>query len=107
MRETVSVYVLLGILLSTITLHAQVNASGTLVGTIADKSGAVVPGAGIQISNREIGLNRETKSNSAGQYRFDLLPTGDYEVRVAMPGFTTVVFQNVALAVSQTTTIDA
>src|SRR5947207_11211133 len=67
-------------------LSAQVNATGTLAGIVTDKSGAVVPGADVKIANKEIGLNRETKSNGSGQYRFDLLPAGSYEVRVTMPG---------------------
>jgi hypothetical protein len=87
-------------------LSAQVNATGTLVGIVTDKSGAVVPGADVKIANKETGLNRETTTNGAGQYRFDLLPAGTYEVRVTMPGFALAVIGNVGLAVSQTTTID-
>src|SRR5689334_3020467 len=87
-------------------LSAQVNATGTLAGLVTDKSGAVVPGADVKIVNKETGLNRETKTNGAGQYRFDLLPAGTYEIRVTMPGFASAIVGNVGLAVSQTTTID-
>jgi hypothetical protein len=108
MRKLIALFsALVLVCLSTGSLFAQVNASGTLVGTVTDKTGGVVPGADVKISNKEIGLNREIKTNGAGQYRFDLLPTGNYEVRVSMPGFASAVFQNVALAVSQTATIDA
>lgn len=88
-------------------LFAQVNATGTLLGTVMDKSGAVVPGAAVKVTNKETGSVRDTVTNESGQYRLDLLPTGTYEVRVTMKGFATAVIGNVPLAVSQTTTIDA
>ena len=88
-------------------LNAQVNATGTLLGTVMDKSGAVVPGAAVKATNKETGTSRDATTNESGIYRFDLLPAGTYEVRVTMKGFATQVFGNVPLAVSQTTTIDA
>ncbi len=88
-------------------LSAQINATGTLLGTVTDKSGAIVPGAGVKATNVDTGISREATTNESGQYRFDLLPTGTYEVRVSMKGFSTAVFGKVGLAVSQTTTIDA
>ena len=94
-------------LLASFHLNAQVNASGTLLGTVTDKSGAVVPGAAVKATSKDTGVSRETKTNDAGQYRFDLLPIGTYEVRVTMKGFASQVYGNVGLAVSQTTTIDA
>ncbi len=87
-------------------LLAQVNATGALAGTVSDSSGAVVPGAAVKISNKDTGLSREATSNAEGQYRFDLLPVGTYEVRVTMSGFANAVFANVGLTVSRTTTID-
>ena len=85
----------------------QLNSSATLAGTVTDKSGALVAGAQIKISNKETGLERSTTTGSNGRYQFDLLPAGHYEVRITMTGFTTGVFQNVELTVSRTTTIDA
>ncbi len=87
--------------------NAQVNATGALIGTVTDKSGAVVPGADVKLTSKQTGLARAVTSNEAGQYRFDLLPSGTYEVRISKPGFASAVFDNVGLSVSQTTTIDA
>ena len=105
-RKLLFVVLMAMVLLAVSNLSAQVNATGTLLGTVMDKSGAVVPGADVKATNKETGVVRETKSGEAGQYRFDLLPIGTYEVRVTMKGFSTAVFGNVPLAVSQTTTID-
>jgi len=96
----------LTVLMSTVAV-AQVNATGTLLGTVTDKTAAVIPGADVKILSKETALSRETKTNEAGQYRFDLLPAGTYEVRVTVKGFATAVFDNVGLAVSQSTMIDA
>ena len=37
----------------------------------------------------------------AGQYRFDLLPSGTYEVRVTLPGFATATYENVGVSVAR------
>src|SRR5579883_2179216 len=86
--------------------YGQINATGTLLGTVTDQSGAVVPAASVQATGKETGLARQTTTNEAGQYRFDLLPAGIYEVRVTMKGFATSVHANVGLAVSENTTVD-
>jgi Carboxypeptidase regulatory-like domain/TonB dependent receptor len=88
-------------------LQAQINATGTLAGTVSDKTGAVVPNVMVKVTNSETGSARETKTNDSGQYRFDLLTAGTYQVRVTATGFSTILFEKVGLAVSQTTTIDA
>ncbi len=98
---------LAGVLLAGLPLSAQINASGTLLGTVTDKSGATVPGAAVKATNTGTGLSRDTATNEAGEYRFDLLPAGTYKVQVSMKGFAQAVFANVGLAVSQSTRIDA
>src|SRR5215471_246305 len=89
-----------------ISLYGQVNATGTIEGIVADKSGAVVPSVDVKLASRATGLTRETKTNAVGQYRFELLPAGTYQVRATVPGFATASYENVGVAVSQTTTVD-
>lgn len=97
---------LLGLLATTF-LYGQINATGSLIGTVTDKSGAIIPNADVKITSTETGAIREAKTNESGQYRFDLLRTGTYQVRISATGFAASVFEKVGLAVSQTTTIDA
>ena len=97
---------LAGVLLCGISLYAQANATGSLQGTVLDPSGASVPNADVKLGNKNTGLSRSMKSNALGLYRFELLPAGTYELKVAMPGFATASFENVGVAVSQTNTID-
>lgn len=88
-------------------LLAQATATATLQGTVLDKSGAVIPNADIKISSKETGLSRSATSGETGNYRFDLLPAGIYEVRISVKGFATALYEKVELQVGNVTTIDA
>ena len=88
-------------------LRGQATATAALQGTVVDKSQAVVPGADVKITNKETGLARTTTTTDAGLYRFDLLPSGAYDVRVTAKGFAVQIFDGVQLGVAQTRTLDA
>jgi hypothetical protein len=104
--KKLSVLVMLAAMVS-LSAFAQTNVTATLQGTVMDKSGAVIPNAEVKISNKEVGLARATTTGDAGNYRFDLLPAGIYEVRIAVKGFATSVFEKVEVSVNRSTTIDA
>jgi hypothetical protein len=63
--------------------------SGTIVGTVTDSSGAVIPGATVTIENPVSGLNRTTTTDGAGQYQFTNLPQNPYHVTARKDGFAT------------------
>jgi outer membrane receptor protein involved in Fe transport len=86
-----------------INLHAQATASGVIEGTVIDKSQASVSGAQVVAKNKGTDLTRQTATNDAGGYRFELLPVGVYILTVSKPGFATVV-QTVETMVGQITT---
>ncbi len=94
-------------LLLAMNAFGQATASATLEGRITDKTQASIAGAEVKISNKENGLVRTTTSTNEGTYRFDLLPSGVYEVRISNKGFATAAFQGVELAVGRTTSVDA
>jgi hypothetical protein len=54
--------------------------SGDLVGTIFDKSGAVVPNASVEAVNADTGVKYTTEASASGEYRFSNLPVGTYNV---------------------------
>jgi len=72
----------------------------TLVGTVTDTSGAVVPNAAITITNQATGQVRKIATNDTGQYVATALPIGTYDVQAQASGFspanTTGVVLNVA-----------
>lgn len=63
--------------------------TGSIVGTVYDSSGAVVPNAKVTGQAKGTGLTRESPTNDSGQYRLILLPPGMYTVTVAPSGFKT------------------
>ena len=65
---------------------AQSN-SGTILGTVKDPSGAVVPGARVEISNPVSGFQRETVSGSLGDFRFVNVPFNTYHLVVKVGKF--------------------
>jgi hypothetical protein len=66
---------------------AQATNTGTVVGTVADQSGAVVPGATITLTNLSTNESRSTTSNDTGQYVMVNVPPADYRVSVTKDGF--------------------
>ena len=106
-QKTIWIVVLAVVSLSANNLFAQATASATLQGTVMDKSGAVIPNADVKITNKATGLVRGDTTGNTGNYRFELLPPGTYQVRISVKGFATGVYENVELAVGRTTTIDA
>src|SRR5262249_18244558 len=56
-------------------------------GVVSDSSGAAVVGASLTITNTDTNAQRKTVTNGAGEYRFDLLPAGTYQLDVDASGF--------------------
>ena len=68
-------------------LPAQTIITGSVTGTVTDPSGSVVVGAPIVLTNIDTGSVHQTKTNSSGLYRFDLLVPGNYKLTINQPGF--------------------
>ena len=66
--------------------RAQSN-SGSLSGTVADSTGAVIPGATVTIANTLSGFNRTATTDSSGHFQFVNLPFNPYQISVRMAGF--------------------
>jgi hypothetical protein len=78
---------------------AQVNAS--VVGTIKDTSGAVVPRANVTVKNLETSETRTVTTDATGYYRVLSLPVGRYEVDAEETGFKRGVRTGINLVVGQ------
>src|SRR5258708_5873390 len=72
--------------LAAMALQAQVT-TATIEGTVTDASGAIVPNAQVMAINTGTNQSRTATTNASGAYRFDLLPSGEYNVEVSAPGF--------------------
>jgi Carboxypeptidase regulatory-like domain len=65
-------------------------ATGSVVGTITDTSGAAIIGAQISITNGATGQEIHVTTNSAGTYNSGALLPGSYTLHVSASGFATV-----------------
>src|SRR5580704_13585025 len=74
-------------LILTLSLAPAQDFRGSLVGTVNDSSGARVPGAAIAIKASEWSMERQTKSDDRGEFRFSDLAPASYEVSVQAAGF--------------------
>ena len=66
--------------------HGQTLTSATVVGKVADTSGAIVAGATVRIRNPETDAVSTTTSDSAGEFRFPFLKPGQYEISAEAEG---------------------
>jgi Carboxypeptidase regulatory-like domain/TonB-dependent Receptor Plug Domain len=78
---------------------AQVNSS--VGGTVADPSGAFVPGATVTARNTATGVTTTAQTNAAGSYDFPSLQPGAYTVSASLSGFQTETYNDVQLVQAQ------
>ena len=91
--------------LSSSTPYAQV-ATGSIVGTVSDSTGQVVPGA--QVTIREVNRNTTTTlvTDGSGVYTAPFLVPGTYEVQVELQGFKTWIRRGIILQVTDRVRVD-
>src|SRR5438309_1584462 len=84
---------------------AQIS-SATILGTVKDTSGALVPGVSISVKHTETGQTRTTISSESGDYNVPLLPVGAYELTTTMLGFKQQVRGGINLVIGQQAVIN-
>lgn len=85
---------------------AAQDATGRMVGTVTDQSGAVIPGARVVVTNAETHLSRATVTNNAGYYQVLALPIGNYAVSADRRGFNAVTTTASKLEINQSLKVD-
>jgi uncharacterized protein YfaS (alpha-2-macroglobulin family) len=63
------------------------NGLAEIVGTVTDTTGAVVPGATVEVREDSTGGTRTTRTDAAGQFRLSAVSAGAYTVKVSSAGF--------------------
>jgi len=76
-------------------------------GTVKDQSGAVLPGAGVTVTQTDTGIARTAVSDESGSFFLPNLATGPYKIEVALPGFRTFVQTGIVLQVNSSPVINA
>src|SRR5712691_2487999 len=91
-------------LLVLLCLHAGIAQSdrGTVVGSVTDATGAVIPGAKITVTNTATNVPNTATSTDAGDYTVPNLPAGQYSVRVEKQGFKPALATGLTLSAAST-----
>ena len=85
-------------------LYAQ--ATATISGTVADMSGAAIPGSSIQVKNLGTGITQSISTDAQGRYTVPELVIGSYEIQASKTGFSTMIRSGVTLTVGSRPVVD-
>jgi hypothetical protein len=84
--------------------RAQISSStGAIQGTVTDPQNAVIPGAQVELINRDTGATSQTTTQNDGTYVFPLVAPGNYQIKVTAQGFETTQLNDVRVDVTKVT----
>ena len=106
-RETLCVFTLILFVagFSAIAVGQAVNA--TLLGTVTDKSGALLPDAKVTITEIKTNIQHVGTTNASGTYQFPNLPPGIYRVDIEQAGFKKATTPSVDVPINSAVRVDA
>lgn len=82
------------------------NTTGTIVGHVADPTGASVASAQVVVTNVGTAQSRTVTTSDSGDFTVPLLDPGSYKVEVSRQGFSSVTTSGIVLQVGQTVRAD-
>jgi len=91
--------------ITTCGLDAQVT-TGTIVGVVADATGAVVPGASVTVVRQQTRDTRQTRTNERGEFNVPFVRIGEYSITAESQGFRTHTQTGIVVQVDQTVKIE-
>jgi hypothetical protein len=81
--------------------------TASILGTVKDISGAVIPGATVTATNLDTHIAQAVSTNGDGSYAFPALPPGRYELSINIKGFKAFKQTGIVLNVNDAITVDA
>jgi len=85
---------------------APQSTTATILGTVTDASGAVLPGVAVTIVNEGTNNQRTVITDGTGGYEAPLLPPGAYRVEGELTGFKKIIRSGITLQVDQRARVD-
>ena len=80
--------------------------TGTILGTVTDNTGAVMPGVSVTVTQVDTGQSRTYVTDANGEYTAPSMPTGTYRVHAELQGFKAVTLEGIRVSVDQRVRID-
>jgi Carboxypeptidase regulatory-like domain/TonB-dependent Receptor Plug Domain len=84
---------------------AQSATTGAISGTVADSSGALLPGVTVTVTSVDTGISRVVKSNGSGEYTVDELEPGSYTAGYVQNGFQSYEEKAITVTVGSISTV--
>jgi hypothetical protein len=82
------------------------SSNGSIVGTVTDDSGGILPGVTITAVNTATSLTRTSVSNAFGHYDVPLLPPGNYSLSSELSGFQPLKYPRIVVNVGTQSTVN-
>src|SRR5208283_3955420 len=92
--------------LAPVLTYGQVAGTGTILGAVADQSGAVIVGAEVRITDKATATYQVQPTNQVGRFTFSDVKPGTYDVEVTMKGFRKLVVTGQELIVGGQLTLN-
>ena len=106
MKQRIALRLLIGCVFLIVTSGAVwAQATAQISGTVADPTGAVLPGVEVAVTQVDTGLTRTVVTNETGLYSLTNLPVGPYRLEAVLPGFSKYAQTGIILQVGASPTI--
>ena len=89
-----------------IAAHGQLATTTSLVGTVSDSSGKIIPGAKVTATETRTHDTYNTTTNGQGNYTFEFVRVGVYNITVEQPGFQKFTKTGIIVDIDQTVRTD-
>lgn len=93
--------------LAFMSLSVGAQTTGSILGEVKDEKGGSIAKANVTLRNVETNVSRTATTNDEGNYRFNNVPVGNYEVTVEATGFGKYTQSGITLALNQNAVVDA
>src|SRR5262249_50597625 len=80
--------------------------TATVLGTVKDSNGAVIPGATVTLKNIDTGISVSAQTDAEGDFQFTNVRIGNYRVSSEKQGFSTAVAERVNVTVNARQRVD-
>lgn len=92
--------------LAAVGAFAQTSETGSISGKVVDASGAALPGVTVEARSASLQGVRSETTDRGGNFRFSLLPPGNYNLTATLSGFNTVRQPNIRVGLNRTVSLD-